>query len=97
MLLMILRIMCVKVANKQYATRAGVGKMVVETEYEGRTYVETLHNVWYMPSFSHSLLSANQLREAGHWYFSGQTPDDKNVYYMNSDNKLWLVCKRRKA
>jgi hypothetical protein len=61
------------------------------------TFVETLHNVWYMPTFSHSLLSANQLREAGHWYFSGQTPDDKNVYYMNSDNKLWLVCERRKG
>jgi hypothetical protein len=83
----------VKVANKQYAIRAGVGYARVHTTALGIDYSEKLEEVWHMPTFSHSLLSANKLRDEGHWFFSGTEPGDKNVYFAKK-NKVWLVCKR---
>jgi transposase InsO family protein len=91
----------VKVANQQYATRAGVGKVVIEPcigdEGDPRPrYI--LKDVWLMPTFSHGLLSTNKLIDDGNWMFSGQTPGDKNLYIVKQGtNRIWLVCKRQKS
>jgi hypothetical protein len=82
----------VKVANKQYAIRAGVGFIKVQTHVEGNTYNYEIHEVWHMPTFAHSLLSANRLKAQGNWRFSG-TKGDMNEYFVSEEhNKVWLVC-----
>jgi hypothetical protein len=55
----------VKVANKQYATRAGVGHIIVEPTVdgsEGPNPQYMIKEVWHMPTFSHSLLSTSKLK-----------------------------------
>jgi hypothetical protein len=91
----------VKVANKQYALRAGVGHILVEPNVEGSEgpnpqYI--IKEVWHMPTFSHSLMSTSKLHDAGNWYFSGQTEGDKNLYFLKQGtNRIWLTCRRHKS
>jgi hypothetical protein len=91
----------VKVANQMYATRAGVGHIIVEPSVEGSEGPNPqymIKEVWHMPTFSHSLLSTNQLQDDGNWFFSGQAEGDKNLYFLKKGtNRIWLTCKRGKT
>jgi hypothetical protein len=75
----------VKVANKQYAIRVGVGTIKVETVVDGKSYDYSIHEVWHMPTFAHSLLSANKLKSERNWRFSG-TEGDMNEYFVNNES-----------
>jgi hypothetical protein len=45
-----------------------------------------------MPTFAHSLLSANKLKAQRNWRFSG-TKGDMNEYFVSEKHKkVWLVC-----
>jgi hypothetical protein len=85
----------VKVANKQYALRAGVGYIKVRTQAENCNYAFEIHEVWHMPTFSHSLLSTNKLKLSGNWHFSGKNGDMDEYFVTNKQNFVWLVCKYR--
>jgi hypothetical protein len=83
----------VKVANKQYAVRAGVGYIKVKTHSQNCDYAFEIHEVWHMPTFSHSLLSTNKLKLSGNWHFSGKDGDMSEYFVTNKQNHVWLVCK----
>jgi hypothetical protein len=91
----------VKVANQMYASRAGVGHIIVEPSVEGSEGPNPqymIKEVWHMPTFSHSLLSTNKLQDDGNWFFSGQAEGDKNLYFLKKGtNRIWLTCKRGKT
>jgi hypothetical protein len=82
----------VKVANKQYAVRAGVGSIKITTYVEGKTYDYEIHEVWHMPTFAHSLLSANKLKAQGNWRFSGRKGDMNEYFVSEKHRNVWLVC-----
>jgi hypothetical protein len=45
-----------------------------------------------MPTFAHSLMSANKLKSKQNWRFSG-TEGDMNEYLVNEKHKnVWFVC-----
>jgi len=81
----------VKVAVDQFELRAGVGSMRVHTMVDGVPFFCVITNVWHMPSFANSLLSANQLKAKDNWVISGRE-GDMSDYIFDSDNKLWLKC-----
>ena len=82
----------VKVAIKQWAKRAGVGSMCVHTKVNGVEHRRIIPNVWHVPAFENSLLSANQLKAAGHWRISGRN-GDMNEYIFDKNDTLWLTTK----
>jgi hypothetical protein len=82
----------VRVATHQWVTRAGTGSIKVHTTVNGKHFYKQIKNVWHVPSFAHSLLSVNMLKEAGCWGILGRN-GDKDDYYFDSKNNLWLVTK----
>jgi hypothetical protein len=83
----------VEVANKQYDVRASVGYIKVKTHSQNCDYAFEIHEVWHMPTFSHSLLSTNKLKLLGNWHFSGKDGDMSEYFVTNKHNHVWLVCK----
>jgi transposase InsO family protein len=86
----------VKVANNQWTTRAGVGSIRVETIVNGKSYLKEIKNVWHVPTFAHSLLSVNMLKDQGCWGIIGRAKN-KDDFYFDEYNNLWLVCKYHKG
>jgi Reverse transcriptase (RNA-dependent DNA polymerase)/gag-polypeptide of LTR copia-type/GAG-pre-integrase domain len=84
--------MYVKVAIDQWAKRAGVGSIKVHTKVNGVHMTRIITDVWYMPTFDNSLLSANQLKDRKHWVISGRN-GDMNEYVFDRHDTLWLTCK----
>ena len=84
--------MFVKVANKKWERRAGVGSIKVHTKVNGIAMIHVITDVWHMPNFDNSLLSVNQLKEHDHWIISGRK-GDMGEYIFDTNNELWCVCK----
>jgi gag-polypeptide of LTR copia-type len=84
--------MYVKVAINQWAKRAGVGSIRVHTKVNGVPMSRVIKDVWHMPTFDNSLLSANQLKAKGHWIISGRN-GDMNEYVFDGRDTLWLTCR----
>jgi hypothetical protein len=71
----------VKVANNQWTTRAGVGSIRVETIVNGKSYLKEIKNVWHVPTFAHSLLSVNMLKDQGCWGIIGRAKNKDDFYF----------------
>jgi hypothetical protein len=82
----------VRAATHHCVTRAGTGSIRVHTTVNGKHFYKQIKNVWHVPDFAHSLLSVNMLKEAGCWGILGRN-GDKDDYYFDSRNNLWLVTK----
>jgi len=88
--------MRVKVAIDTWVPRAGVGSIHVFTKVNGEVHRRVIKNVWHMPTFDNSLLSANQLKANKFWPVAGRD-GDMCEYIFDPEDKLWLVTKFEKG
>jgi GAG-pre-integrase domain/Integrase core domain len=84
----------VKVANDQYAYRAGVGTLLVRITIDGIESTRSIQNVWHVPDLAHSLLSLRRLKEKGYWHFGGKN-GDPTEYLLDKNDKIVLACPER--
>ena len=80
------------VANKQYLQRKAVGSLRVTTVVEGITHDRVIPGVWYVPGLSRSLLSVNQLKQAGNWHIGGVNGNMNELWFAHDAALPWLEC-----
>ncbi len=80
----------VRVADKHVIKRDGVGEIHVRTKINGIKHHRIIKGVWYVPSFAHSLVSTQQLKRNGCWYFGGRKGDMRDFFFDHTD-VCWLI------
>ena len=81
----------VKVANRQYIPKAGMGSLKVVTKVDGVERMHIIKDVWHVPELGYGLLSTAQLKRQGCWHVSGRNGDAAE-YIFDANDKHWLTC-----